>query len=202
MNISETIFAPVPESTARRPRRIHVLAFIFAALLAAPFVLFHWPAYSHTDICRECGTRRDVFALRSRFGDASWHDFTKISPTAVSQILAGTHGLPEHAHQWVSGAPGEPAVGETVAQTGLADTVEAPRVRAFLVALVTQAPTESVNRWRGIMLDPAFGGVSERALRFLRFPETGFPDEARFASWWQANEFALSNRLREMTEED
>lgn len=197
LNLPTTVRRSAPRPATYRGS-LAVIVFLLVAAL-----LLERPTFSGAEVCTLCGLRRDHFDLHARIFDLPLHRFHRESATAVSRVFADT-ALPAaaHVHRWADGAA---PVGEAdaLSQTSsLAELVDAPRVAAFLRALAASTPAATQEKWRALIFDPVFSQVAARSLRFLRFPETGFADPLAFRAWWGENEFALWNRLRELTEAD
>ena len=60
----------------------------------------------------------------------------------------------------------------------------------------------TIANWKDAIMQPRYTRVTDDALRFSRVPEAGFPDRTEFLNWWGQNAYALSHRMRQLTETD
>ncbi|PYJ08122.1 MAG: hypothetical protein DMF06_13720 [Verrucomicrobia bacterium] len=124
----------------------------------------------------------------------------EIAPTPMNEVLAKKSLVPGHAHRWCEAQ----AVPNPLDESGppvveSLEFVNAPRVVSFMRDLAEYGDSDSVLKWRDVLLRPQYSYVIDDALRFLL---VGFGDRTRFLAWWSTNGFALHNRLRELTEPD
>ena len=153
--------------------------------------------------CEQCVMRRDVVEWRLA-GRWNLFETSTYHPTPVSELLARHSACPVHQHQWsapwcVAEADLETSEAPRVRSVGF---LNAPRVVSFLQDLFDYADAESISNWRAVAWKPVFASALESALRFRRFPETGFDRRADFLAWWNESAFPLFNKLNEMTVAD
>ena len=121
----------------------------------------------------------------------------------MSELLAKKNLIDAHVHRWH-----EPqAVPNPMDEFGppvieSLEFINAPRVVSFMRDLAEYGDSESVAKWRDLLLRPQYSYVIDDALRFLLVPPDGFANRKTFIAWLGGNSFALQNRIRELTEPD
>ena len=147
--------------------------------------------------------RRDYFDWTLRSSQVSLHRFSKDSPTALSRALTTDEAIAPQPHRWTEIAQTPEASSESQEiSPNLLYPVESLRVAHFAGDLSRYTQADVVTKWKALLLDPRYSTVWEGSLRFMRYPEAGFPDASKFQLWWRQTQFPLWNHLRELTEPD
>jgi hypothetical protein len=173
---------------------------LLAGILCAALIT---PRAEPTSFCDLCGAGQEETSWTVRGTGASLIRTRAIAPTPMSELLAKKNLVAAHVHRWrqPQAVPNPldefgPPVIESL------EFINAPRVVGFMRDLADYGDSESVTKWRDVLLRPQYSYVIDDALRFLLVPPDGFTNRATFMAWWSGNAFALHNRLRELTEPD
>lgn len=126
-----------------------------------------------------------------------------IAPTPISEVLIKKNLVASHVHRWLA-----PQVVPDPRDTFGPPVVESleflnvPRVVNFMRNVADYADPVTAANWRDTVMQPQYTRVIDDALRFSRVPAAGFADRTEFLTWWGQNAYALSHRLRQLTESD
>jgi hypothetical protein len=183
-----------------RLRWIRPAQFLVPTLVALTLISARPEPAAFCDICCACEAQTSWVVRGTTIG--FWKT-QKVESTPMSELLANKNLVAPHIHRWrqPQAIPnpldefGPPVI------TSL-EYVNAPRVVSFMRDLAEYGDSDSVAKWRDVLLQPQYSYAIDGALRFLLVPPNGFPDRTAFLAWWGGNAFALHNRLRELTEPD
>lgn len=153
--------------------------------------------------CTICGAQERTQPFGLRFTALTVFRSHQIRATPFSVVLTEKHLVSAHPHQWhdprlVPDPMDE--IGPPVLES--LEFINAPRVVHFMRNVADYADPVSVAQWQERMLQPQTARMLDAALRFMQVPAEGFPDRTTFLTWWGQNAYAVSNRLREVTEPD
>jgi hypothetical protein len=161
------------------------------------------PRTESASFCELCSARQEETSWMVRGTGTSLIRTHAIEPTPMSELLVKKHLVTAHVHRWrqPEAVPNPldefgPPVIESL------EFINAPRVVGFMRDLAEYGDSESITKWRDVLLRPQYSYVIDDALRFLLVPPDGFMNRTAFMDWWSGNGFALHNRLRELTEPD
>jgi hypothetical protein len=154
--------------------------------------------------CTICGAQQETRPYGLRF-TSSHTLFTQraVSATPFSALLEEKHLVSAHQHRWLAPRvvpdPRDEFGPPVLESLGF---LNAPRVVNFMRNVADYADPVTVANWRDTIMRPSYTRVTDDALRFSRVPKTGFPDRTEFLNWWGQNAYALSHRVRQLTEPD
>jgi hypothetical protein len=173
---------------------------LLAGILCATLIS---PRAEPASFCDLCGARQEETSWMVRGTSASLIKTRVIAPTPMSELLARKNLVAAHVHRWRQ----PQAVPNPLDEFGSPvieslEFISAPRVVGFMRDLADHGDSESITKWRDVLLQPQYSYVIDDALRFLLVPPDGFTNRTAFMAWWSGNAFALQNRLRELTEPD
>lgn len=153
--------------------------------------------------CTLCGARQETKVYAVRFTGSALFTARDVRATKFSALLEEKHLAGAHQHRWeaphfVPNPLDEfgPPVFESL------EFINAPRVVNFMRNVADYADPMSAVQWRETVLQPHLSYVIDDALRYLLVPANGFAEREQFLTWWGGNSYALSNRLREVTQPD
>lgn len=175
------------------------LALLTVTLCAALISARHESA----SFCGICGAREAQTSWAVRGMTVSLLKTHAIAPTPISEVLTKKNLVASHAHRWL--APQvvpdpRDAFGPPVVES--LEFLNTPRVVNFMRNVADYADPVTAANWRDTVMQLQYTRVIDDALRFSRVPAAGFADRTEFLSWWGQNAYALSHRLRQLTESD
>lgn len=186
------------------PQRIRLdnlfRAGLLIAILSAALISVRSEPASYCDIC---GASQAQTSWAVRGTNVSLLKTHTIAPTPMSELLAKKNLVASHVHRWRApqAVPNPldefgPPVVESL------EYINAPRVVNFMRNVADYADPVTAANWRDTVMQPHYTRVIDDALRFSRVPAAGFADRPEFLIWWGQNAYALSHRLRQLTESD
>jgi hypothetical protein len=192
------------DSSALPAGRLHAKKFLVAGLLAGILcTALISPRAEPASFCELCDARQEETSWMVRGTGASLIKTHAIEPTPMSELLVKKNLVTAHIHRWRQ----PQAVRNPLDEFGppvieSLEFINAPRVVGFMRDLADYGDSDSITKWRDVLLRPQYSYVIDDALRFLLVPPDGFTNRTAFMAWWSSNGFALYNRLRELTEPD
>jgi hypothetical protein len=189
------------EFPPRRSRLRNLLRLgLLIALLCAALISVRPDSAS---FCEICGARDAQTSWAVRGTNVSLFKTHTIAPTPMSELLTKKNLVALHVHRWrAPQAVPDPRdeFGPPVIES--LEYINAPRVVNFMRDVADYADPVTAGNWRETVMQPHYTPVIDDALRFSRVPAAGFADRTEFLIWWGQNAYALSHRLRQLTESD
>ncbi len=157
----------------------------------------------HPSYCDDCVMEQQVVEW-SVLHSFKIHTSRTETDTPVTSLLRSHGMIQPHQHHW-----SQP---EVISQYDL-ETPDAPTTRSiaflnsprcynFLKEMLQYTGKDDVQNWSKVTLQPLMASSLETALRFSRFPESGFGTKDSFLGWWQINAYPVFNHLNAMTVAD
>lgn len=176
-------------------------AVILAAGAAVASLITALPAQD--SYCTVCGTQQEMRSYGLRFTSQTLFNRRDVKATPFSALLEEKRLVAPHPHEWLAPemAPDPrnefgPPVLESLA------FLSAPRVVNFTRDVADYADPVTIENWKETIMQPHYTRVIDEALRFSRVPAEGFADRTEFLTWWGEHAYALSHRIRQLTEHD